>query len=378
MEDAQKIQKVQKTGRRAVDWVLVIVIIILVLFGFLMVYSSSYPDGYYKFNGQPFYFLKKQIIAALVGLAAMIFFTNINYKIYARLNKLIFLACIGFALLTIIIGVASNGAQRWINIAGINFQPSEIIKIGGVLYMADFFDRNRRHISKFKNGFMASMLAIGVFCGLIAIQDDLSTSIILGATLMVMFFCAGAKIKHLVVLVMLGIAGIVGLIVIQPYRMTRVIVFFDPFKYIQNEGWQIVQSLYALGTGGLFGMGIGKSRQKFFYLPEPYNDFIFSIIGEELGLIGCVVVMLLFVVFAWRGLRIAMNTEDFYGSQVALGVTTLVLVQFIIHVAVATSSMPPTGRALPFISAGGSSLMFLLLSMGILLNISKYSNTYRN
>jgi len=372
MEDARKVSK------KAVDWVLVLIIVVLVLFGFLMVYSSSYPDGYYKFDGQPFYFLKKQIIAAVIGLVAMLFVSNINYKIYARINKLILLMCIGFALLTVVIGVASNGAQRWISIAGINFQPSEIIKIGGVLYMADFFDKKRRHIGEFKKGFISSMIAIAVFCGLIAIQDDLSTAIILGGTLMVMFFCAGAKIKHLVALVIAGASGIAVLIAMQPYRMTRVIVFFDPFKYIQDEGWQIVQSLYALGTGGLFGMGIGKSRQKFFYLPEPYNDFIFSIIGEELGFIGCVLLMLLFVIFAWRGLRIAMNTEDFFGSQVAIGMTTLVLVQFIIHIAVATSSMPPTGRALPFISAGGSSLMFLLLSMGILLNISKYSNTYRN
>lgn len=372
MEDAKKVSK------RAVDWVLVIVIVVLVLFGFLMVYSSSYPDGYYKFDGKPFYFLKKQIFAAIAGLFAMMFFSNINYRLYSKLSRLVLFGCTGFALLTVILGVASNGAQRWIVIGGITLQPSEIIKIGGVLYMADFFDRNRRHIGEFRKGFVPSMLVIGFFCALIAIQDDLSTSVILGATLMVMFFCAGAKIKHLMVLVLLGLGGIVFLIATQPYRMTRVIVFFDPFEYIQNEGWQIVQSLYALGTGGLFGMGIGKSRQKFFYLPEPYNDFIFSIIGEELGLVGCVAVMLLFVIFAWRGLRIAMNTEDFYGGQVALGMSTLVLVQFIIHVAVATSSMPPTGRALPFISAGGSSLMFLLLSMGILLNISKYSDTYRN
>lgn len=372
MEDAKRLSK------NSIDWVLVIIIIILVLFGFLMVYSSSYPDGYYKFGGQPFYFLKKQIMAAVIGLVGMIFFTNINYKIYAKLKRLILISCFGLALLTIAIGVASNGAQRWITIAGITFQPSEVIKIGGVLYMADFFDRNRKNMGSFTKGFIPSMLAILVFCGLIAIQDDLSTAIILGGTLMVMFFCAGAKIRHLVGLVLIGVAGIVFLIITQPYRMTRVIVFFDPFEYIQNEGWQIVQSLYALGTGGLFGMGIGKSRQKFFYLPEPYNDFIFSIIGEELGFIGCVAIMLLFVIFAWRGLRISMNTEEFFGSQVALGMTTLVLVQFMIHIAVATSSMPPTGRALPFISAGGTSLMFLLVSMGILLNISKYSSTYRN
>jgi len=369
MESARKVSK------KSVDWVLVLVIIALVLIGFLMVYSSSYPDGYYKFNGQPFYFLKKQVIAAVLGLVAMLFFSNINYKIYGRINKIILITCIGSALLTLVIGVASNGAQRWINIAGLNIQPSEIIKIGGVLYMAKFFDINRQHIGEFKKGFIPSMMAIGLFCGLIAIQDDLSTSIILGLTLIVMFFCAGAKIRHLVGLVTAGIGGIAVLIAMQPYRITRVIVFFDPFKYMQNEGWQIVQSLYALGTGGLFGMGIGKSRQKFFYLPEPYNDFIFSIIGEELGFIGCVFIMLLFVIFAWRGLRIAMNNGDFYGGMVSLGITTLVLVQFLIHIAVSTSSMPPTGRALPFISAGGSSLLFLLISMGILLNISKYSSS---
>lgn len=371
-------ESLRKASRKTIDWVLVIIIIALVLFGFLMVYSSSYPDGYYKFNGDPFYFLKKQVIAAVIGLIGMVFFTNIPYKLYAKFNKLILIACVVFALLTVVLGIASNGAQRWISIAGITFQPSEIIKIGGVLYMADYFNKNRKNMSSLTKGFFPSMVLIGFFCLLIAIQDDLSTAIILGGTLMVMFFCAGARMGHLVTLFLLAVAGVVILIAMQPYRITRVIVFFDPFKYKQNEGWQIIQSLYALGTGGLFGMGIGKSRQKFFYLPEAYNDFIFSIIGEELGFIGCVFVILAFVVFAWRGLRVSMNTEDFFGSQVALGMTTLVLVQFMIHIAVATSSMPPTGRALPFISAGGSSLMFLLCSMGILLNISKYSNTFRN
>lgn len=371
-------ETVKKASRKTVDWVLVFIVVVLVLFGFLMVYSSSYPDGYYKFDGDPFYFLKKQVIAAVIGLAGMIFFANIPYKLYSKFNKVILIACIGFALLTVVLGIASNGAQRWINIGGISLQPSEIIKIGGVLYMADYFNKNRKNMSSFTKGFIPSFLLIGLFCGLIAMQDDLSTAIILGGTLIVMFFCAGAKISQLVALFGLAVAGVVTLIAMQPYRITRVIVFFDPFKYKQDEGWQIIQSLFALGTGGLFGMGIGKSRQKFFYLPEAYNDFIFSIIGEELGFIGCVFVILGFVIFAWRGLRISMNTEDFFGSQVALGMTTLVLVQFLIHVAVATSSMPPTGRALPFISAGGSSLMFLLCSMGILLNISKYSNTYRS
>ncbi len=371
-------ETVKKTKSRSVDWVLVFVIVLLVLFGFLMVYSSSYPDGYYKFGGDPFYFLRKQVVAAAIGLVGMIVLANLPYIIYKKFNKLILIACIAFALLTIVLGIASNGAQRWIVIGGLSLQPSEIIKIGGVLYMADYFSRNRKKLSSFFKGFIPSMLYIGLFCGLIAIQDDLSTAIILGGTLMVMFFCAGARINHLVLLVLLGAVGVGVLIASQQYRITRIIVFLDPFKYPLNEGYQIINSLYALGTGGLFGMGIGKSRQKFFHLPEAYNDFIFSIIGEELGFIGGVFLMLGFAVFAWRGLRISMNMDDFFGSQTALGLTVLVLVQFIIHIAVATSSMPPTGRALPFISAGGSSLMFLLFSMGILLNISKYSSTYRS
>ncbi len=371
-------ETLKKAKSRSLDWVLVFVIVLLVLFGFLMVYSSSYPDGYYKYGGDPFYFLRKQVVAAGIGLVGMIFFANLPYIIYKKFNKLILVACFGLAMLTIVMGIASNGAQRWIVVGGMSLQPSEIIKIGGVLYMADYFSRKRETLSTFFKGFIPSMAYIGFFCGLIAIQDDLSTAIILGGTLMVMFFCSGARISHLVLLVIIAAAGVAVLIASQTYRITRIIVFLDPFKYPLNEGYQIINSLYALGTGGLFGMGIGKSRQKFFHLPEAYNDFIFSIIGEELGFIGCVFLMLGFAIFAWRGLRISMNIDDFFGSQTALGMTTLVLMQFLIHIAVATSSMPPTGRALPFISAGGSSLMFLLCSMGILLNISKYSNTYRS
>jgi cell division protein FtsW len=343
-----------------------------------MVYSSSFPDGYYKYGGDPFYFLRKQVMAAGIGLVGMIFLANIPYVIYKKFSKIILVVCFVLAMLTIVLGIASNGAQRWIEIGGMSLQPSEIIKIGAVLYMADYFSRKRDSLSSFTKGLLPSLGYIGFFCGLIAIQDDLSTVIILGGTLIVMFFCSGARISHLVMLVILAAAGVTVLIATQAYRITRIIVFLDPFKYPLDEGYQIINSLYALGTGGLFGMGIGKSRQKFFHLPEAYNDFIFSIIGEELGFAGCVFLMLVFVIFAWRGLRISMNTEDFFGSQTALGLTVLVLVQFIIHIAVATSSMPPTGRALPFISAGGSSLTFLLLSMGILLNISKYSNTYRS
>ena len=203
---------VKKVSKNTVDWLLVFIIIVLVLFGFLMVYSSSYPDGYYKYDGDPFYFLRKQVFAAVIGLAGMFFLANIPYKIYSNLNKVILITSVGLALLTVVLGIASNGAQRWIVIKGISLQPSEIIKIGGVLYMADYFSRNRKNIGSFKKGFLPSMIFIGLFCLLIAIQDDLSTAIILGGTLIVMFFCAGAKIRHLLTLLVVAMAGVIVLI----------------------------------------------------------------------------------------------------------------------------------------------------------------------
>jgi len=225
-------ETVKKAKTRSIDWVLVFIIVLLVLFGFLMVYSSSYPDGYYKYGGDPFYFLRKQVIAAGAGLAGMIFFANLPYVIYKKFSKLILFACIGLAMLTIVIGIASNGAQRWITIGGISLQPSEIIKIGAVLYMADYFSRRKNELTSFTKGFLPSLFYIGLFCGLIAVQDDLSTAVILAGTLMVMFFCAGAKISHLLLLFILAVGGVIGLIAMQPYRISRIIVFFDPWMKV--------------------------------------------------------------------------------------------------------------------------------------------------
>ena len=370
-------EKIQTINKKTCDWVLVFIVLLLLLVGFFMVYSSSYPDGYYN-HGSSLFFLRKQIIAGVAGIILMIITSFIPYKMYRKLTKIMLLTSIVLSLLTILLGVEGNGAQRWLYIGGISLQPSEIIKITSVLCLADFLDRRRKKLQKFKDGYIFTLFAIAGFLLLIVIQQDLSTAIILAIVLIVMFFCAGAKMSHLIITGILGVGAVIPLIAMYAYRIDRVVVFLDPFKYITGIGWQIVQSLYALGTGGLFGLGLGKSRQKFFYLPEAYNDFIFSIIGEELGFIGCVAVIILFILFAWRGIRIAMNSKDFYGSLVAVGLTSLVLVQFLIHIAVATSSMPPTGRALPFISAGGTSLLFLLISVGIILNISKTADIYNN
>lgn len=372
----EKVEKIQKRNSKSVDWILVIIILILLLVGFFMVYSSSYPDGYYNF-GNSLFFLKKQIYAGIAGIILMIITSLIPYRVYRKFTKVILLVSVGLSLATVFLGVVSNGANRWLELGGISLQPSEIIKIAAVLCMADFLDKRRDKLHKFKEGYLYTFAAIIGFVLLIVVQKDLSTSIVLALVLILMFYFAGAKMSHLVVTGMIGVVGIVGLIASMGYRVARISAFFDPFKYIKSVGWQIVQSLYALGTGGLFGLGLGKSRQKFFYLPEAYNDYIFSIIGEELGFLGCLGIIVLFILFAWRGIRISINAKDFYSCLVAIGLTVLVLAQFLMHIAVATNSIPPTGRALPFISAGGTSIMFLLASMGILLNISKSSDVNR-
>jgi cell division protein FtsW len=361
-------------NRKTIDWLLFLTILVLVLLGFVMVYSSSYPDGYYNFEGNGFYFLRKQIIAGVLGFVVMIITSFIDYRIYKKLNK-VFLGIVilsGLSLFTAA-GTTANGAQRWIRIGGVSIQPSDIIKITAIIYMAYFLEKNNKFIKKFGKGYIPVLMMIGLFAGVIVIQNDLSTSFVLALTLGIMYLSAGANILHVILTMIMGVSGIAYLIINEPFRMLRVTSFIDPFKYKSSLGWQVVQSIYALGTGGLFGLGLGKSRQKFFYIPECYNDFIFSIVGEELGFIGCFIVILFYIVIIWRGFRIAINASDLFGTFLSVGITALIGVQALVHIAVVTSSMPPTGIALPFISAGGTSLMIFMASVGILLNISKNS-----
>lgn len=358
--------------KKSIDWVLFISTLILVLIGFIFVYSASYPEGYYRFDGNGFFFLRKQVIAGLAGFVAMIFLSFFHYHIYRKLNKLILILAVISALsLFTAYGTEAYGAQRWISIGGLNVQPSDLIKIAAIMYMSYYLEKKTNNIKKFKSGYLPVLLFIGFFSGIIAIQNDLSTSFVLALTLGVMYFAAGANLFHVAMTLAAGGGAIAYLIINEPFRVLRIVSFLDPFKYKQSFGWQVVQSIYALGTGGLFGMGLGKSRQKFFYIPLAYNDFIFSIIGEEIGFIGCFIVILFFIIIIWRGLRISINAKDTFGSLLALGITALIGIQALVHIAVVTSSMPPTGIALPFISAGGTSLLVFMSAVGVLLNISK-------
>lgn len=364
--------------KRASDFTLLLSTILLVFIGIIMVFSSSWPDAIYKMK-DGYYFLRKQIIASVLGLFILFFFMNFNYKKLEKIATPIFILSLLSGLLVFTpLGREFNGARRWVYIGFTTFMPSDLIKIGSIIYMSYFLSKDRNKIKDFKKGVLPSLIIIGISCGLIIAQKDLSTSVTLGLTLISMVFVAGIQVVYLVVLGAMGGFGIYKAIMAEEFRKMRMLAFRDPFLYKNDYGWQAVQSLYALGSGGLFGLGLGKSRQKFFYIPEPYNDFIFSIIGEELGFLGCLTVILLFLLLIWRGIKIALNVDDLFGCFLATGITALITIQTLIHIAVVTSSVPTTGIPLPLISAGGTSLILYMGSIGILLNISRHTQLDRS
>lgn len=366
--------------KKAVDFTLLMSTLILVFVGIIMVFSASWPEAMQDF-GNGYHFLKKQVIAASIGLGSLLICMNIDYKIWKKYSLLIFiLSLILGALIFTPLGREIKGARRWIDLGITTFMPSDAIKIGSIIFFANFLANKKDKISSLVHGTLPALIIIGIACGAIYVQKDLGTTITLAATLMGMFFISGMNMLHLIFMaagaVALGFLAITG--PENEYRLKRIIAFRDPFAYKLDIGWQAVQSLYALGSGGLFGLGLGKSRQKFFYIPESYNDFIFSIIGEELGFLGTSFVIILFMVLIWRGIKIALSIEDAFGCFLASGITALVTIQSLIHIAVVTSSIPTTGITLPFVSYGGTSLMVYMSAIGILLNISRHANLDRS
>jgi cell division protein FtsW len=354
----------------APDFIIFFIMLTLLGIGIMMVFSSTSIRAYADY-GDSFYFLKKQFLWSVIGIGAMIFFMNIDYNIYKRLAQLGMLTSIGLLILVLFTGKVIGGSQRWLGIGMFRVQPSEIIKLAMIIYMARYLSTKQERLDSFMKGLGPPLLVLGLICGLILLQPDLGTAVTIGGTVMVMFVAAGVSYKYLATLGCAGCLGLVYLIYSAPYRKERFLAFLDPWSDPLDSGFHIIQSLYALGSGGLFGVGIGQSRQKFFYLPEPGTDFIFAIIGEELGFVGALVIVLLFFLFAWRGLRIALEVPDLFGSLLAVGITTMITLQAIINIGVVTGSMPVTGITLPFISYGGSSLVIMLSGVGILLNVSK-------
>lgn len=360
-----------------VDFWLFATILLLVAVGVVMVYSaSSYSALHSKaYKYDDMYFLKKQGIWAALGLSCMIFVQKIDYHKIKNKTKLIMIMTI-VLLLAVFAFPDNHGARRWIYLpGGASIQPSEIAKYAVVLYMAKSIEGKGEKIKNFKYGVMPYLLVSGFYAGLVLAEKNLSIASVIMMVTLIVLFSAGCEKKHIaLVMLLVGIGG-VAFTILEPYRMRRLVSFLDPWKDPRKDGYQLIQSLLALGSGGIMGAGLGQSRQKCYYIPEPHNDFIFSIIGEELGFIGCLFIIILFIIFIARGIRVAIKSKDMYGTLLAIGITGVIAVQAIINIAVVTGSMPVTGVPLPFISYGGSSLVFNLIAMGVLLNISRQIET---
>lgn len=357
-----------KTG---VDFGFLFTVITLLAVGLLMVFSASYPYAYYYF-GDGLYFIKRQVIWAGLGAIAMAFTANFDYRKYKNLAFPILVISFVLLLAVLVVGINLNGAKRWLGVGGLTFQPSEVAKIALIIYFAAGLSEIKEKITSFKYLFRYLFVLV-IFMGLLLLEPHFSICIIIGLTLVVVLLVAGARIRHFMLLALPVLAAGVCIIATEPYRLKRWTTFLDPFSDALGAGWQVIQSLYAIGSGGLFGVGFGNSRQKFLYVSEPQNDFIFAIVCEELGWIGAIAILILFGTLLWRGMKIAINAPDTFGSLLVTGITALVGVQVVLNIAVVTSSIPTTGIPLPFFSAGGSSLLFLMASMGIILNVSKYN-----
>jgi cell division protein FtsW len=356
------------------DFILIIVTLTLLAVGLVMVYSASAVWADYKFDDS-FFFAKRQLLFAAVGVFAMFFIMNVEYWTWKNWAKVLIIICFVLLVLVLIpgIGVLRNGSRSWIGVGAFSIQPSEFMKLAMIAFLAKYLSENQRYITSFRKGVLPSLLLVFTAFGMIMLQPDLGTGTVMVGTCVVMIFISGARVMHFAWMGVAGLAGFVALVLSAPYRIKRITSFLDPWEDPLNSGFQIIQSLYAIGPGGLFGLGLGESRQKFFYLPEPQNDFIFAILAEELGFIGGTFVLLLFSLVLWRGIRIALGAPDLFGSFLAVGIVSMIAIQVMINVGVVTGMMPVTGITLPFLSYGGSSLTLMLLAVGVLLNISRYS-----
>lgn len=376
----KKIKRTSKFLNNKVDYILVVTVLILLSIGVVMVLSASAPSSLSQNKSSYTYFLK-QFGFAIVGQGIMWFTSKVDYRFYKKYYWIIYIISVAILLLVLIpgVGVEVKGARRWIKLPIIGqFQPSEVTKIGMILFYAGYLTDHKNELKDFWRGFIKPLVLLGIpILILYGIQNHLSVSIVIAAITCVMMLMAGCRMLHFAIAGGIGVVGIAAYLVknltseSDSFRIDRILVFLNPWSDATGTGYQMIQSLYAIGSGGLFGVGLGNSKQKYLYIPEPQNDFIFAIVAEELGFVGCAVIILLFGIFVWRGIVIAMKAPDMYGSLIAVGVTTLVAIQAIINIAVVTASIPTTGMALPFFSYGGTALVILLFAVGILLNISR-------
>ena len=360
-----------KKGR--IDYVLLLGVLLISIFGIVMIASASYVWAEYKFN-DPFKFVKNQAIFFLIGVCFMYFISKIDCHVYERNVNRILIGCIVLLIFVLIpgIGTVRNGSRSWFGIGSFGIQPSEFAKLGLIMFTAKYLYRNERDMKKIKTGVLPILgLTLFVFV-LIMLQPDFGTGMILVMSVIGLLFVGGVSFKFFLRIGLVGLLGIAGLIAVAPYRLERILSFLNPWKDPLGSGFQIIQSLYAIGPGGLFGYGLGNSRQKHFYLPEPQTDFIFSIISEEFGFLGVVIVTSLFLLIIYKGFQIARKSNDLFSKYLAFGITFQIAFQAVLNLCVVVGLIPVTGVTLPFLSYGGSSLLITLSSIGILLSISRH------
>lgn len=363
----KKFQIVKKIDKTLVS--VFVLVLFLVAFGCLMVYSASFYSASIRFDNE-YFFLFKQLLGVVLGIFAMIFFTFFDYHLLKKFRYIILAVSVVLLILVFVpgFGVQSYGANRWVNILGISLQPSEITKFALILFLASYLSENHEKIKTFK-GLLPALIVAGVLCVLVIIEPSMSVTMCLAFLTFFMLIIGGINKKH--TLLFTGLAGLCVplLIISEPYRMKRLFAFLDPWVSPQGEGFQLIQSLYSLGNGGLFGVGLFESRQKYLFLPFAESDFIFSIIGEEFGLVGSLALIAVFGVLVYFLIKIGLNAKDRFGCLLSCGVGILIAVQTLLNVAVVTGSIPPTGLPLPFISSGGTSVAVFMAGVGVALNV---------
>lgn len=345
-------------------------VIVLLSIGIVMVFSASSVMGINDFR-DPYHYVKRQVIWAIVGVILMFILAKIDYKIYQDLALPGLLLSFILLVLVLVIGKDIGGSKRWIDLGFFNLQPSEISKVAMVNFTAVYIANKRNKLRKFFVGLLPILFILALQFGLIMLEPDFGTAMAMSFTIIIVILAGGAHFGQMLLLGSMAIPVFYLLVTREDYRFRRFTAFLDPWADPAGTGWNIIQSLLAIGSGGLFGLGLGNSRQKFSYLPEHHTDFIFAILCEELGFIGAAVVAIFYFIIAWRGLRIALKAPDLYGTLLAIGITSLISFQAMLNIGVVTGSLPVTGITLPFISYGGSSLLISLASVGVLLNISR-------
>jgi len=345
--------------------------LVLVAIGIVMIYSASAIYAYDRL-GDHAYFLKRHAVYLILGIGLAYAAAHVNYQALRKHSKKILIAVIILLVLVLIphIGSSSGGARRWFKFFGFSFQPSEFLKLAIIFYMSDFLERRRSYLYDVRRTVLPALFVLGLCAGLVFLQPDLGTAVTVAMVTLILFFSAGFRLTHLLFILISTIPAMLVAIMAKPYRRKRMLAFFNPWEDPRGVGFQIIQSFLALGSGGLFGVGLGCSQQKLFYLPESHTDFIFSIIGEELGFLGAGFVVVVFIVFILAGMVIVFRSKNYFSQLLSLGLVSLIAFEAVINIGVSIGALPTKGLSLPFISYGGSALLANLTAVGLLINVS--------